>query len=51
MQAKREKYLSDLLAESKQKYSHDDSNDLELHWRILYFVPNLIISILFAYGV
>lgn len=43
--------MNELLSESKQKYSHDDSVDLELHWRIFYFVPNLIISILFAYGV
>ena len=51
MQLKRDKYLDNLLAESKQKYNHDGSADLELHWRIFYFVPNLIISILFAYGV
>ena len=50
MQLKRDKYLDNLLAESKQKYNHDGSADLELHWRIFYFVPNLIISILFAYG-
>jgi hypothetical protein len=35
---------------SIQKYSKRSSASVELHWRILYFVPHLIISALFAYG-